>query len=175
MNKFLTKGAMAIVFGGLLVSCHEDIATGSVVAEKLKAYDELFKQEFPNMDANHDWGFGTTTTDEARSLTRAAFTTKWTDDHSCDWASKLNFAQSKDALPAGAIDITNLGSYSDANGDNSGAVYYIPSTFSGELDVNYKVKLKAGMSLYNFGKVTGIKQINLEGIFNIYNTIKSSL
>ncbi|MCH5302997.1 MAG: hypothetical protein J1E77_09175, partial [Prevotella sp.] len=71
MNKFLTKGAMAIVFGGLLVSCHEDIATGSVVAEKLKAYDELFKQEFPNMDANHDWGFGTTTTDEARSLTRA--------------------------------------------------------------------------------------------------------
>ena len=79
MNKFLIKGALALVLGGCLASCHDDIASGSVIEGKLKAYEQVFREEFPNIDANHDWGFGTTTSNDNVTRSENANANEWAD------------------------------------------------------------------------------------------------
>lgn len=57
MKKYLPKGILAIVLGGLLVNCSHDDEWTSLVAEKLRAYEEVFKDEFGAIDPNQTWGF----------------------------------------------------------------------------------------------------------------------
>ena len=160
-----------LVLGGFLASCtHDDFDYSSLVESKKIAYQEVFVNAYGKIDPNQTWGFGSAAA--TKGLTRAVFTDKWPNskmpDHSCNWESKLNFVSSKDNLPAGAIDITDT-SYSDQNAANDGAVYYIPSNFNGELNLGYRVKLKAGMTLYNFGTVTSITNVNFDSGISSYN------
>lgn len=94
---------------------------------------------------------------------------EWSHDHSDTWMEDLEFPQTAENLPTGAIDLTNLGNYEDQNGDKTNAVYYIPKNFSGTLNLEYKVKLKAGMKVYNFGTLNGIDKVNYEGVVTFYN------
>ena len=88
---------------------------------------------------------------------RAAFTDKWTNEHSCNWESKLSFE-----LPAGAIDVTQ------PNFDKSGSVYYIPEGTTGEVSLGW-LGLNGGAELYNYGNVTGINDVNYNGTITLYN------
>ena len=57
MKKYLPKSVLAIVLGGLLVNCSHDDDWTSLVAGKLLAYEEVFKEEFGAIDPNQNWGF----------------------------------------------------------------------------------------------------------------------
>ena len=105
---------------------------------------------------------------DSRRAMRAA-PAEWSHEHSDAWMEDLEFPQTADALPTGAIDLTNLGNYEDKNGNKTNAVYYIPKTFSGTLNLDDKVKLKAGMKVYNFGTLNGIDKVNYDGVVTFYN------
>ena len=92
--------------------------------------------------------------------TRASNVDTWSDngthDHSA-WEAALDFTR-----PADAIDITQ------SDFDRNGTVYYIPSSFSGDLNLNW-FGFSSGMSLYNYGKVTNISNVNYNGSITLYN------
>lgn len=70
MKKYLITGALALVACATLTSCHsDDELSGSLIEQKLKAYEQVFEEEFGKVDPNQDWGFGTA---EILSRTRAA-------------------------------------------------------------------------------------------------------
>ncbi|MBO4720940.1 MAG: hypothetical protein J5658_13870 [Prevotella sp.] len=76
MKKYLITGALALVACATLTSCHsDDELSGSLVEQKLKAYEQVFEEEFGKVDPNQDWGFGTAEilarTRTAMSRTRA--------------------------------------------------------------------------------------------------------
>ena len=59
MKKYFITGTLALVVGGFLVSCHDDEGMyGSLVEQKLQTYEQVFKQEFGEINPNQDWGFG---------------------------------------------------------------------------------------------------------------------
>ena len=60
MKKYLITGALALVACATLTSCHsDDELSGSFVEQKLKAYEQVFEDEFGKVNPNQDWGFGT--------------------------------------------------------------------------------------------------------------------
>ena len=60
MKKYLIRGALALVASATFISCHtDDEFSDSLVANKLQTYEEVFKQEFGDINPNQDWGFGT--------------------------------------------------------------------------------------------------------------------
>lgn len=70
MKKYLITGALALVACATLTSCHsDDELSGSLVEQKLKAYEQVFEDEFGKVNPNQDWGFGTA---ELLARTRAA-------------------------------------------------------------------------------------------------------
>ena len=159
MKKYLVKGASTLLLGGFLTSCsHDEFDISTYVADKVKAYEQVFVGEFGSIDPNQDWGFGSVTrsSGNTKGLTRAV--QPWSENHTDGWESKLEFT-----LPDGAIDITQ------ENFRTDGTVYYVPESFNGALDLGYKIELKEGMSLYNYGKVTAIKNVNLNGVVSFYN------
>lgn len=59
MKKYLIRGTLALVLGGLLASCQKDEdLQGSLVADKIVTFEKVFKEEFGEIDPNHTWGFG---------------------------------------------------------------------------------------------------------------------
>lgn len=59
MKNYLIKGALALIASVVMTSCHVDEDfTGSIVEEKVQAYEKIFEQEFGTIDPNQDWGFG---------------------------------------------------------------------------------------------------------------------
>ena len=69
MKKYLITGALALVASATFISCHtDDDFGGSIVEQKMQAYQEVFEEEFGKVDPNQDWGFGTA---ELLSRTRA--------------------------------------------------------------------------------------------------------
>ena len=73
MKKYLIRGTLALVLGGLLASCQKDEdLQGSLVADKIVTFEKVFKEEFGEIDPNHSWGFWTTSkVSAARAVTRA--------------------------------------------------------------------------------------------------------
>jgi hypothetical protein len=68
MKKYLITGVLALVVGGFLTSCHDtEGAYSSTVEQKLQAYEQVFKEEFGEIDPNQDWGFGETSMFPART------------------------------------------------------------------------------------------------------------
>lgn len=60
MKKYLITGALALVACATLTSCHsDDELSGSLIEQKLQTYEQVFKQEFGEVNPNQDWGFGT--------------------------------------------------------------------------------------------------------------------
>ena len=87
MKKYLIRGALALVAAATMISCHSDEDfTGSVVEQKMQAYEQVFEEEFGKVDPNQDWGFGTanilsrTRTAESRTRTSAPEANMWADD-----------------------------------------------------------------------------------------------
>ena len=59
MKKYLITGALALVVSATMISCHsDDDFGGSIIEQKIQAYQEVFEQEFGTIDPNQDWGFG---------------------------------------------------------------------------------------------------------------------
>ena len=71
MKKYLITGALALVACATLTSCHsDDDLSGSLVEQKILAYEQVFEEEFGKVDPNQDWGFGTA---EILARTRTAY------------------------------------------------------------------------------------------------------
>ena len=74
MRKYLITGVLALAAGGFLTSCHDtEGAYSSIVEQKLQAYEQVFKEEFGEIDPNQDWGFGETSTSPARTRATGEF------------------------------------------------------------------------------------------------------
>ena len=59
MKKYLINGALALLAGAFVVSCSEKESDFVPLAQqKLKDYDEVFKQLYGEIDPYQDWGFG---------------------------------------------------------------------------------------------------------------------
>lgn len=87
MKKYLITGALALVACATLTSCHsDDELSGSLIEQKMKAYEQVFEEEFGKVDPNQDWGFGTAEllarTRAAMARTRTAYTNanEWAND-----------------------------------------------------------------------------------------------
>ena len=59
MKKCFFMGVLAVVLGGFVASCSHDEDWTSLVASKLLAYEEVFKEEFGKIDPKQTWGFTT--------------------------------------------------------------------------------------------------------------------
>ena len=58
MKKYLITGALALVAAATMISCHtDDEFSDSLVANKLQTYEEVFKQEFGEINPTQNWGF----------------------------------------------------------------------------------------------------------------------
>ena len=54
MRKYLITGVLALAAGGFLTSCHDtEGAYSSIVEQKLQAYEQVFKEEFGEIDPNN--------------------------------------------------------------------------------------------------------------------------
>ena len=58
MKKYLIKGALALFSGGLLFSCAEKESEYVPIAQqKVKAFEDVFKEVYGDVDPYQDWGF----------------------------------------------------------------------------------------------------------------------
>lgn len=154
------KGASALLLGGFLASCsHEEFDISTYVADKVKAYEQVFTSEFGSIDPNQDWGFGSST----RGLTRAVFGEHWDGVHNSTSSSKVpcGVYWTTDTIPFTIpSDLVTVESTTTiAPGKN----YYVPSNFNGKVKFgdNYSG------SIYVAGTVTGYEGGN-QGNVNIY-------
>jgi hypothetical protein len=68
MKKYLITGALALVVSTSLISCHsDDDFSGSIVEQKLKAYEQVFEEEFGKINPNQNWGFSSASS-QSRTL-----------------------------------------------------------------------------------------------------------
>ena len=82
MKKYLITGALALAAGISLTSCHsDDEIYGSIVEQKLKAYEEVFTEEFGRIDPNQDWGFGNDSFASAETNAARMVTRSWSFDY----------------------------------------------------------------------------------------------
>ena len=165
------KGASAFVLGGFLAGCtHDEIDISTYVAEKVKAYEQVFVNEFGTINPEQDWGFGRA----AGVRTRGAVT--WNGVHTCfeaNWENKLKNIK----LPDGAFQLDQEGNYYyNQYGypepayyckiPNNVTVMYLSEDFDDELRMDGSIP--AGAVLYNYGTVKGFSG-NFNGTITIYN------
>jgi len=70
MKKYLIKGALALFAGGVFFSCAEKEAEYVPInQQKVKAFEEVFKETYGEVAPDHNWGFSTayTLADESTS------------------------------------------------------------------------------------------------------------
>ena len=70
MKKYLIKGALALFAGAFLFSCADkETEYVPIVEQKVKAFEDVFKETFGEIDPYQNWGFTTTYTvaDESTS------------------------------------------------------------------------------------------------------------
>jgi len=114
-TKYLVNSMLTLVLGGYMASCsNESDYYGSVVEEKLKAYEEVFSSEFGKIDPKQDWGFGslaaTGTGNGARAITRAITVNGDTYDVFNFPSQEELTAAFPTTIPAGAVEVSQLGS-----------------------------------------------------------------
>lgn len=136
------KGASALLLGGFLASCsHEEFDISTYVADKVKAYEQVFVNEFGSIDPNQDWGFGSVSRNiaQTKGLTRAVGT--WTLNHNDDWMSYLEFT-----TPTDYIEVKEGVQLEGSN------TYYVPNTFTGTLSFkdNFAGKIYIDTDLTGF-------------------------
>ena len=60
MKKYLVKGALALFGGAFLFSCAEKESEYVPLAQqKVKAFEDVFKEIYGDIDPYQDWGFNT--------------------------------------------------------------------------------------------------------------------
>ena len=112
-TKFLVNGMLTLVLGGYMVSCStETDYYGSVVDEKVKAYEEVFLSEFGRIDPSQDWGFGSLAETGTGNTARTRAITVNGDTYPV-----FNFPSEEElttafptTIPAGAVEVSQLGS-----------------------------------------------------------------
>ena len=69
MKKYLITGALTFIMGAFLSSCvdHDEIDYSSIGESKKAQFAENFEKFVGSIDANQDWGFGSTATARTRS------------------------------------------------------------------------------------------------------------
>ena len=71
MKRYLLRGATALVLGGFIAACsHDDTDYSSIVDSKLKAYQEVFVDAYGQISPNQNWGFKSTSSEQATSNVR---------------------------------------------------------------------------------------------------------
>ena len=127
MKKYLITGALALVACATLTSCHsDDDLSGSLVEQKLQAYEQVFEEEFGKVDPNQDWGFGTA---EILSRTRTADPTAniWAASNGDKWAVPPELtATQKDIVRQYFQQNTPIG-YKDPEWEN----YFVQQVYKG--------------------------------------------
>ena len=90
MKKYLITGALALVACATFTSCHsDDDFTGSIVESKMQTYEQVFKQEFGEINPNQDWGFGdASVAARTRALLEGYRTRGNASTNANEWASK---------------------------------------------------------------------------------------
>lgn len=163
MKQYFVKGATMLFLGGFLASCsHEEFDISTYVADKVKAYEEVFVKEYGTIDPNQDWGFGSVTRNgvQTKGLTRAA--EQWTLSHNDSWMSYLNFTK-----PSGCIEVTS--GNSKLSGSNT---YYVPSSYTGSVDFdNFNGKLYIDGTITSFSGNAGNMDLYIldNGTWNVPN------
>ena len=113
--KYLRKGVLSIVFGGLLTGCsNETDYYGSVVDQKVKAYEEVFSSEFGRIDPTQDWGFGSLAGTGTGNAASRGMVTRAVTVHG-DTYETFNFPSQEEltaafptAIPVGADEVSEL-------------------------------------------------------------------
>ena len=140
---------LLMAFGLMAASCTTSEFENVYGEDPHADFAKQFTQTFGQVAPNHDWGFGTA----VRGASMRAANT-WTDNHSCDWADKLNVV-----LPEGATEMT-------APGWLSTGVYVVPTEGSVSLGwANFNDDDK----IYILGNVTELKEANYNGKVTFYN------
>ena len=126
MKKYLITGAMALAAGISLTSCHsDDEIYGSIVEQKLKAYEEVFKEEFGQIDPNQDWGFGNDSFGDAEANAARMVTRSWSFNY-YDFPEDADASKFLSGVPAGVEKLTqNVGIANN----------YIDETWEGDLNI----------------------------------------
>ena len=144
MKKYFIEGSAALVLCGLMASCsHDEMDYSSIVEGKKAAYQEVFVEAYGKIDPNQTWGFGATTTNQTRMLTRAV--DQWTLEHNDDWMSYLEFTK-----PADCIEVKGGTKLSGSD------TYYVPETYTGAVEFdNFSGKLYVDGTITSFSGNVG--------------------
>ena len=78
MKRYLISGALTLIAGLFLTSCHDkDVEYSYGASQKTQAYDQAFKETFGTPVAGHNWGFAVvednSNSASTRTLTRTAY------------------------------------------------------------------------------------------------------
>lgn len=169
--KKLTLMTLAAMSLGL-ASCVKDVADYDPQTVKdgvTNAYNAAFVNTFGTPAPNQTWGF----TSENSSMRSA--TSEWNGTHTKphSWESGFNFA-SEDEVK-NMVGVVNVKDHMTQYGydGTKGSVYYIPSDFEGELNMNWlKCEKDESFTFYNFGTVTSFHSMNVDGVNTLYNAGK---
>lgn len=189
MKKYLMSGALALIAGFFVTSCHDDdvYVNSDVIDQKVQNFRKAFKESFGSINPNQTWGFkqsaASATTGMANNanmnvngynpnwgfgatpLTRTVAT--WDGTHSCavsNWNAALTIT-----LPDGAVDVTNpelFNQYGNYQGPSNVAAWYVPKEFNGELNLH---NMNLSGSFYNLGTLTALNSVNYNGTITFYN------
>lgn len=88
MKRYLISGALTLITGLFLTSCHDkDMEYSFGASQKTQAYDQAFKETFGTPAAGHNWGFAIVEDDNTSAATTRAFT-RGHNKESNQWASQ---------------------------------------------------------------------------------------
>lgn len=87
MKRYLISGALTLIAGLFLTSCHDkDVEYSYGASQKTQAYDQAFKETFGTPAAGHNWGFTVVEDNSSSATTRAL--TRGHNKNSNQWASE---------------------------------------------------------------------------------------
>ena len=159
MKRYLITGALMLVAGILITSCHDqDIEVVNTIQLRNSNYDEAFKEYYGNIDPNHNWGFKVTET-SASASTRAA--TRTANKNSNQWASQ-GYTNIPDPLTSAQKD--KVRRYFQQNRNPQGVAvnysnFFVQQVYKGASNTENSLtteKYEAG----NGGTVTGSNQMD---------------
>ena len=88
MKRYLISGALTLIAGLFLTSCHDkDMEYSYGASQKTQAYDQAFKETFGTPVAGHNWGF-TVVEDNSSSAATTRALTRGHNKNSNQWASE---------------------------------------------------------------------------------------
>ena len=124
MNKLVYHSAAALVLGGLMASCSNDLDYVDIVEQKVEAYEQVFKSEFGSIDPNHTWGFKMGNEDAALG-TRGKVALRRVSFSHYDFPEDASASNFLSTVPNGVEKGANFAS----------GIGYIDETYTGEVNI----------------------------------------